>query len=156
MSKEREDIRQGWYYVKVPEGAPEAKLIHREDGVALSRRRHGASGRVRVTDHTSSGLHPATMMRVVAMLDAGDDAVSVVLDDAEGGATLKDDGILRLNGPAIAEAASPHHLDPIEPSLLAVARRQHTPPEQVFPPASKVLCFESLLIAVSHSIRIGF
>ena len=44
MSKEREDIRQGWYYVKLPEGTEGPKLIQREDGVVLDRRLHGASG----------------------------------------------------------------------------------------------------------------
>ena len=145
MSKEREDIRQGWYYGKVPEGSGAPKLIHREDGVALSRRRHGATGRVCVTDQTSDGLHRATLMRAVSMLDAGGHALSVVLDGSTAPPSMDDEGTIRMNGGDLARAPSPHHLFELDPDLIKVASRQHTCPPRDATPASKVLCFESLM-----------
>ena len=119
MSKEREDIRQGWYYVKLPEGTEGPKLIQREDGVVLDRRLHGAPGRVQVVDQTRDGLHPVTLMRTVAMLDAEDEVVHVVLDEEETAASLLGDGSLRMNGRALANAPSPRHLPVLDPDLLA-------------------------------------
>ena len=145
MSKEREDIRQGWYYVKVPEGAGETKLIHREDGVALSRRRHGSSGRVVVTDQTQTGLHPATLMRAVAMLDAGDSVVRAVLDDTQEPPSIDAATRLRMSGTQLAKAPSPHHLLPVDSALIAAVSDAHTPSTRPATPSPRVLCFESLM-----------
>ena len=114
MSKEREDIRQGWYYVKLPEGTEGPKLIQREDGVVLDRRLHGAPGRVQVVDQTRDGLHPVTLMRAVAMLDAADEVVHVVLDEEETAASLLDDGSL-LRFPPHGNEALAALLQPDQP-----------------------------------------
>ena len=145
MSKEREDIRQGWYYVKVPEGADSTKLILREDGVALSRRRHGSDGRAQVIDRTRKGVHPATLLRAASMINAGDDSFTVVLDDLPGPPSISEDGVLRMNGLEIAQAPSPHHLPNLDTALTSDALRAHTQTERPPTPASKILCFESLM-----------
>ena len=145
MSKEREDIRQGWYYVKLPEGTEGPKLIQREDGVVLDRRLHGASGRVQITDQTADGLHPVTLMRAVAMLEAQDKVVHVVLDEEASAASLMDDGRLRMNGRDLAQAPSPRHLPALDPELLAQAVKGPLECSRQPTPASKVLCFESLM-----------
>ena len=145
MSKEREDIRQGWYYVKLPEGTEGPKLIQREDGVVLDRRLHGASGRVQITDQTANGLHPVTLMRAVAMLEAQDKVVHVVLDEEASAASLLDDGRLRMNGRDLAQAPSPRHLPALDPELLAQAVKGPLECSRQPTPASKVLCFESLM-----------
>ena len=145
MSKERDDIRQGWYYVKVPSGSEADKLIMREDGQALSRRRHGAAGRVCVIDTTEMALHPATLLRAAALVGDGDTRVNVVLDDQGDAPALTEQGDIRMDGSAIASAASPLHIEPIDSELIANAQRPRDSRERTATPAPRVLCFESLM-----------
>ena len=91
------------------------------------------------------GLHPVTLMRAVAMLEAQDNVVHVVLDEEASAASLLDDGRLRMNGRALANAPSPRHLPALDPELRALAARAPIECPRQPTPASKVLCFESLM-----------
>ena len=150
---ERLAIDQGWFYVVEPDDGAHTgatRVLRAGDGAALTRRLHGTAGTVLVEDATGAALPVATWLRAAAAVGRlASDATPLarVRLGPAGTEPVVRDGVLHLDGPAVA-AAPVHH--PIEQGVQDTLASAPWPaaPLTVGPQptaARKLLAFESLL-----------
>lgn len=161
---ERATIDRGWFYVIEPDAgahAPPDRRIVADDGTTLTRRPHGFPGRLEAVDQSGAGLPVATLLRAasavgLAFEDRGAGFSDAVVELGPAGTPLTvgtgADGrlVVRLDGPAVADAPAPHALyDAVARALAAVpaAPPRVVPPDGSLPgaPAPRALFFESLM-----------
>ena len=160
---EREAIDRGWFYVLEPsagEHVPSGRLILADDGQPLSRRVHGAVGRILVRDLSGAHLPAATLLRAAAALGEalesrgepntraqitlGPSGTAPVCTRSPGGQLQ-----LTLSGPSVASAPV-HH--PVHAQIAELVSGAGHAPDPIDPigalpsrPTSRALFFESLM-----------
>ncbi len=164
MTEERAAIDRGWYYVVEPDGgrhaAPERRL-RAGDGRILTRRLHGFDARLSVEDASGAELPRATWVRAASAVGRvletrGHTGPLRVLLGPAGTADGLRDGILHLDGPALARASSHHLVERRVAQNLPKAFPDWRPEQLERQPrrAPRVLFFESLMNAdLPHNDR---
>ena len=153
MSLERDAISRGWHYVKLPEGVDvgaQHRVLHTPASKMLTRRLHGSSGRILVTDESKDGVHIASLLRAAACagahLDADPDAhLRITVTDDSGPGVHSDSQSLTIGQRFLSTNASHHSVQDAFESVVQEAIQPLGDVTLSHAPSNRILCFESLM-----------